>query len=135
MPSVQAAAPVRRSFIRSFFDGPGAGAEEERHETAATSAVPREAASHETWAGFRGVDATVRAFAFVVAPNLDAIPQALRYAEQASAGEDIAMRLEPVDVAAVRDLQREDLVMGDGYADSDPDFEDSDGHDDWRERG
>jgi hypothetical protein len=144
--------PVR-SFIRAFFDGPGAQAPEEPAATAPTANqeamdqaqglirgvlnaeggghVPTETTaaapagiSHDTWGEFRGIDATVRALVFVVAPDLQSLPRAVRYMQQAQLQDGAGMHLEPGEIASVRDLERDDLSLGTGEFD-DSDFGDS----------
>jgi len=118
-------APPVRSFIRSFFDGPGAQPEE-APQAQAPEAVEQPARADITpdaWRGFQGVDATVRALMYVVAPNLEALPRAIDYMHQAYKNDAAGLHLEPVDVAAVRDLQREDLALSNELGDED--FQDS----------
>lgn len=121
-PAVPPQSPMR-AWLNSFLGGIGATVgtqvpEVQEATGAAESTGTPAQIGPDTWTNYQGVAATIRASVYLVAPNAQAIPQALRYMLDAYREDAAGLHLEPGEIVEVRDLQRSDLALSD--------FEDSD---------
>lgn len=74
------------------------------------------------WAGFRGIEASVRAVIYVVAPDAEHAVRAVPLMVDAYKQDAAGLHLDAKSVASVRDLERDDLSL---------DFQEDEDHDDY----